>query len=52
VASYEILIKPSAARELEGIDKRRDRQRLVERIDDGRRTVTIFRIGHRRDVYG
>jgi mRNA interferase RelE/StbE len=86
VAGYEILIKPSAARELEAIDRRRDRQRVVERImtlaiaprppgclkltgregyrvrqgsfrilyeiDDGRRTVTIFRIGHRRDVYG
>lgn len=85
MASYEVLIKPSAARELEGIAGRKDRQRVVVRImalakaprplgclkltgregyrvrqgsfrilyevDDVKRTVTIFRIGHRRDVY-
>ena len=85
MASYEVLIKPSAARELEGIDGRKDRQRVVDSIvalekaprppgcmkltgragyrvrqgsftilyevDDVERTVTIFRIGHRRDVY-
>jgi len=31
VASYRLLIKPSAARELEGIPKK-DRQRLVTRL--------------------
>jgi mRNA interferase RelE/StbE len=85
VASYELLIKPSAARELEGIASKKDRQRVVERIetlkknprapgclkltsrggyrarqgsyrilyeiDDEKRTVTVFRIGHRREVY-
>jgi mRNA interferase RelE/StbE len=85
VASYEVLIKASAAKELEGIDGRRQRQAVVQRIltlgktprppsclkltsregyrvrqgsfrilyeiDDEKRTVTIFRIGHRRDVY-
>jgi mRNA interferase RelE/StbE len=85
VASYELLIKPSAVQELEDIDSKRDRQGIVDRIqalarvprppgslkltgrdgyrvrqgsfrilyevDDEKRTVTIFRIGHRRDVY-
>ena len=86
MASYEVLIKPSAARELEGIVGGKDRQRVAGRImalakaprppgclqltgregyrvrqgsfrilyevDDVKRTVTIFRIGHRRDAYG
>ena len=85
MASYEVLIKPSAAKELEGIVGRKDRQRVVARIlalgktprppgclrltgregyrvrqgsfrilyevDDAKQTVTVFRIGHRRDVY-
>jgi mRNA interferase RelE/StbE len=32
VASYRILIKPSAAKELESLGQKKDRQRLVERI--------------------
>jgi mRNA interferase RelE/StbE len=32
VASYRILIKPSAAQEIEGIGQKKDRQRIVERI--------------------
>jgi len=32
VARYRILIKPSAAKEIEGIPLKRDRQRIVERI--------------------
>jgi mRNA interferase RelE/StbE len=84
VASYRLLIKPSAAKELEALplkDRRRvvarvrelaamPRQtgaeklsghdlyrvrrgdyRIVYQIIDHDRTVTIFKIGHRRDVY-
>ena len=86
MAGYRLLIKASAAKELESAGNKADRQRIVARIeslagnprppgaeklagttdqlrvrqgnyrivygvDDGRREVTIFRIGHRRDVY-
>jgi mRNA interferase RelE/StbE len=84
VASYRVLIKRSASRELEGLELK-DRQRVVNRIrklaDDPRPqgceklsgndkyrirqgeirivyeiadqefTVTVVKIGHRRDVY-
>jgi mRNA interferase RelE/StbE len=84
VASYKLLIKPSAAKELEALP-RRDRKRIVTKIgalamdprphgseklsgeekyrlrqgdyrilysiEDARATVTIVRIGHRREVY-
>lgn len=32
MASYKILIKPSAAKELESLGQKKDRRRLVERI--------------------
>lgn len=32
MARYEILIKPSARKELEAVDLKRDRQRIVETI--------------------
>ncbi|MDF1563973.1 MAG: type II toxin-antitoxin system RelE/ParE family toxin [Deltaproteobacteria bacterium] len=32
MASYELKIKPSAAKELEGIGSKKDRQRIVARI--------------------
>ncbi|HTY42363.1 MAG TPA: type II toxin-antitoxin system RelE/ParE family toxin [Thermoanaerobaculia bacterium] len=32
MASYRVLIKPSAAREIEAVDQKRDRQRIVARI--------------------
>jgi mRNA interferase RelE/StbE len=32
VASYSVLIKPSAAREIEAVDKKKDRQRIVASI--------------------
>jgi len=32
VASYKVLIKPSAAREIEAVDQKRDRQRIVAKI--------------------
>jgi mRNA interferase RelE/StbE len=86
VAGYRLLIKASAAKELESAGTKSDRQRIVARIhslaaeprpagaeklagytdqlrvrqgsyrivygvDDERREVTIFRIGHRKDVY-
>jgi mRNA interferase RelE/StbE len=84
VASYELLIKRSAAKELaalpptyrrriatriqqlsaaprppgveklSGAEQYRVRQgdyRVLYEIDDGERTVTIVRIGHRKDVY-
>jgi mRNA interferase RelE/StbE len=84
VASYKLLIKPSAAKELEALP-RRDRSRIVAQIEvladnrhppgserlsgeekyrlrqgdyrvlysiqDASTTVTIVKIGHRRDVY-
>jgi mRNA interferase RelE/StbE len=84
VASYRLLIKPSAAKELEGLPMK-DRRRVVARmqglsdqprppgcekltghdlfrvrqgmyrilyeVQDHDLTVTIFKIGHRRDVY-
>jgi mRNA interferase RelE/StbE len=86
VASYSLSIKRSAARELEAVTRKGDRQRLTARIeglagnprprdceklagrsdsyrirqgnyrvvytiDDRARSVVIFKIGHRRDVY-
>jgi len=84
VASYRLLIKPSAVNELEGIP-RKDRKRVVTRmqglsiqprppgcekltghnlfrvrqgdyrilyeVQDTDFVVTVFKIGHRRDVY-
>ena len=32
MASYKVFIKPSAAKELEAVDPKRDRQRIVTRI--------------------
>ena len=32
MASYRVLIKPSAAEEIEAVDQKRDRQRIVARI--------------------
>ena len=84
MASYELLIKPSAVKELEalqdkerrrvvdkiqglseecrppgcekltGHDRYRVRQgvfRILYEVDDDARTVTVVKIGHRRDVY-
>lgn len=84
MASYRLLIKPSAAKELEGLP-RKDRGRVVARmqrlsdqprppgcekltghdlfrvrqgkyrilyeVQDQDLVVTVFKIGHRRDVY-
>jgi mRNA interferase RelE/StbE len=86
VAGYSLLIKTSAAKEIEAVGAKTDRRRIVARlqelsanprpqgseklagytdryrvrqgnyrivylIDDARREVTIFKVGHRRDVY-
>jgi mRNA interferase RelE/StbE len=86
VARYRILLKPSAAKEIEAIGSKDDRRRVVERIsalasnprslkteklagyddryrvrqghyriayliDDSCREITIFKVGHRKDVY-
>jgi mRNA interferase RelE/StbE len=86
VAEYRLLVKASAAREIEAFGTKADRQRVIERIqtlsadpraegseklagytdryrvrqgqyriiflvDDKRNEVTIFKVGHRKDVY-
>lgn len=86
MAGYRLLVKASAAKELESAGTKADRRRIVERmrslaadprppgaerlaghtdqlrvrqgnyrivysVGDERREVTIFRIGHRKDVY-
>ena len=86
MAAYRLLIKASAAKELEAVGTKADRQRIVEKVqalaasprpqgseklagyadryrvrqgsyriiylvDDERREITIFKVGHRKDVY-
>jgi mRNA interferase RelE/StbE len=86
VAEYRLLVKASAAKEIEALGTRADRQRVIERIqtlgtdpraegseklagytdryrvrqglyriiyliDDKRHEITIFKVGHRKDVY-
>jgi mRNA interferase RelE/StbE len=86
VADYKILLKSSAAKEIESVGSKEDRRRIVDRIatlaadprsqkseklagyddryrirqghyrivyliDDSRREVIIFKVGHRKDVY-
>ena len=86
MASYELLIKPSARRELDGIRDKGDREalvvaiaalatnprpvgcqkisgadhlfrirvgvfRVIYEVIDRRLTITVIRVGHRRDVY-
>ncbi len=86
MAEFRLLIKASAAKEIEAVGTKADRQRVVKRIqalaanprafgseklagysdryrirqgqyriifliDEGRRLVTIFKVGHRKDVY-
>ena len=86
MAAYRLLIKASAAKELEAVGTKADRQRIIEKVqalaasprpqgseklagyadryrvrqgsyriiylvDDERREVTIFKVGHRKDVY-
>jgi mRNA interferase RelE/StbE len=86
VAAYKLLLKATAAKEIEAVGTKLDRQRIVKRvqslavnprttgsekladyddryrvrqgqyrivylIDDERHEVTIFKIGHRKEVY-
>jgi mRNA interferase RelE/StbE len=86
VASYNLLIKPSAGKELEAVGSKADRQKIIAKIqalapdprprgseklagysdryrvrqgnyrvvyliDDSASAVTIYKIGHRREVY-
>jgi mRNA interferase RelE/StbE len=86
VADYKLLLKASAAKEIEAVDSKSDRRRIVEKItaltakprphgaeklagyedryrlrhgnyrivyliDDARGELTVFKIGHRKDVY-
>ena len=86
MAEYRILIKSSAAKEIDAVDAKTERQRIIARIralarepraqgseklavysdryrvrqgrfriiyliDDQRSEVTIFKVGHRKDVY-
>ena len=84
MGSYKVLIKASAAKELEAVPKK-DRQRIARRIqdltrerlpegaeklsgqkryrirqgsyrivysiDDDKKEILVFKVGHRRDVY-
>ncbi len=34
MARYKLLIKPSAVKEIEAISRKKDRQRIIERIQD------------------
>ena len=86
MAEYRLLVKASAAKEVEAVGSKEDRRRIVEKIaalgsnprrhnseklagyddryrvrqghyrivyliDDSRKEVTIFKVGHRKDVY-
>ncbi len=86
MAEYKIFLKASAAKEIDAVDSKADRRRIVARIaalaenprsqqteklagyddryrirqgqyrivyfiDDAQRHVTIFKVGHRRDIY-
>jgi mRNA interferase RelE/StbE len=86
VANYRLLVKPSAAKEIENVGSKNDRRRIVEKIgrlaveprpngaeklagyddryrvrqgnyrivyliDDARLEITIYKVGHRKDVY-
>lgn len=86
MAAYKLLLKATAAKEIEAVGTKLDRQRIVKRIlslavdprtssseklagyddryrvrqgqyrivyliDDERHEVTIFKIGHRKEVY-
>jgi len=86
VANYRLLLKPSAAKEIEKVGSKIDRRRIIEKIgalaatprpsgaeklagyddryrvrqgnyrivflnDDARLEVTIYKLGHRKDVY-
>jgi mRNA interferase RelE/StbE len=86
LGEYRLLLKTSAAKEIEAVDSKIDRRRIVEKIgrlalalrprgseklagyddryrvrqgryrvvyliDDLRKEVTIYKVGHRKDIY-
>jgi len=54
VASYKLLIKKSAARELEGVAGKKDRQRVVDRIaalGDNPRSAGVERLSRTAEKY-
>jgi mRNA interferase RelE/StbE len=54
VASYRVLIKPSAAKEIEAVDQKRDRQRIVATIlelANEPRPVECDKLAGERDRY-
>ena len=54
MASYSVLIKPSAAKEIEAVDQKRERQRIVARIlalADEPRPVGCEKLAGARDRY-
>jgi len=54
VASYRVLIKPSAAKEIEAVDQKTDRQRIVATIlalADEPRPVGSEKLAGERDRY-
>lgn len=86
MAEYRLLVKASAAKEIEALGTKADRQKVIERIqalgadpraegseklagytdryrvrqgqyriiyliDDRQHEITVFKIGHRKDVY-
>jgi mRNA interferase RelE/StbE len=54
VASYRVLIKPSAAKEIEAVGQKEDRQRIVTRIRSLARDPRPFgseKLSGREDLY-
>lgn len=54
MASYKVLIKPSAAREIEAVGQKEDRQRIVTRIRSLARDPRPFgseKLSGREDLY-
>jgi len=54
VANYRVVIKPSAAKEIEAVGQKRDRQRIVTRIRSlarEPRPVGCEKLSGRRDLY-
>ena len=86
MANYRLLIKPSAAKEIDKVGFKKDRRRIVQKIgglaaeprpsgaeklagyddryrvrqgnyrivyliDDARLELTVYKVGHRKDVY-
>ncbi|MCI0422637.1 MAG: type II toxin-antitoxin system RelE/ParE family toxin [Acidobacteria bacterium] len=55
MASYSVLIKPGAGRELEGVSQKKDRERIIARIGceklSGQFGLYRVRVGSYRVVY-